>query len=95
MRELLPLLQPELSKAKIELKQEFLADPVIRADAAQLKQVLINLVKNAADALGASGTITFRTRTETQGRGPHATTHAVLEVQDTGPVSRRSAAATF
>lgn len=85
MRDLLPLLQPELSPSNIALKQEFLADPLIRADSAQLKQVLINLVKNAADAIGADGTVTLRTRTETQGRGPHATTRAVLEVQDTGP----------
>jgi len=85
MRELLPLLQPELSQSNIELKQEFLADPLIWADASQLKQVLINLVKNAADAVGHNGTITLRTRTETRGRGPRATTRAVLEVQDTGP----------
>ena len=85
IRDLLPLLQPELSKSKIELKQEFLADPLIRADAAQLKQVLINLVRNAVDAVGNNGTITLRTRTETKGRGPHATTRAMLEVQDSGP----------
>ena len=48
-------------------------------------KVLINLVKNAADAMGRDGVITLRTRTETLGRGPRATTRAVLEVQDTGP----------
>jgi signal transduction histidine kinase len=85
LRELVPLLQPELRQSNIELNQEVLADPLVRADAAQLKQVLINLVKNAADALGRNGAITLRARTETRGRGPHATTRAVLEVQDTGP----------
>ena len=85
MRELVPLLEPELRQSKIELKQDYLADPLIRADASQLKQVLINLVKNAVDALEGSGTITLRTRTETQGRGLRARTRAVLEVQDTGP----------
>lgn len=85
MRDVLPLLQPELSKSNIELQPEFLADPLIRADASQLKQVLINLVRNAAEAISADGRITLRTRTETQGRGPRATTRAVLEVQDSGP----------
>ena len=84
LRELIPLLQPELQKSRIELKQEVLADPLLHADADQIKQVLINLVKNAADAIGQGGVITLRTRTETHGRGPHATTSALLEVEDTG-----------
>ena len=79
------MLEPELRKSHIELKEEFLADPLIHADPAQLKQVLINLVKNAADAIGADGTITLRTRSETQGAGRRASVRALLEVEDTGP----------
>jgi len=85
MRELVPLLQPELRKSNIVLKEEYLADPQVKADPSQLKQVIINLVKNAADAIGRDGTVTLRTRTETHGRGPLAFTRVVLEVQDTGP----------
>lgn len=84
MRDLVPLLGPELRKSNIALKEDYLADPHIRADVAQLKQVLINLVKNASDAVGKDGTITLRTRVETRRRGPRALTNAILEVSDTG-----------
>ncbi|MBI4327812.1 MAG: hypothetical protein HY674_21480 [Chloroflexi bacterium] len=84
LRELVPLLQPGLRATNIVIKEEYLADPCLRADADQLKQVLINLVKNAADAIAKDGTITLRTRTETRGRGP-AAARAILEVSDSGP----------
>jgi len=85
MRELVPLLQPELRKSGIALKEEYLADPNLKADLSQLKQVIINLVKNAADAIVRDGAITLRTRIETLGRGGAASARAILEVQDTGP----------
>ena len=84
MRELVALLAPELKKSNIALREDYLADPHVKADPAQLKQALINLVRNAADAMGRDGTITLRTRTETR-RGPRPTTTAILEVADTGP----------
>ncbi|HRY50097.1 MAG TPA: ATP-binding protein [Candidatus Paceibacterota bacterium] len=83
-RELARLLAPELEKKAITLKHEFLADPEIQADPQQIKQVLINLVKNAAESIGQNGSITLRTRTKPGrggGRAPHV---AVLEVEDTG-----------
>ncbi len=85
MRALLPLLQPSLRGTKVQIKEEFMADPHIRADAGQLKQVLINLVKNAAEAMPNGGTVTLRTRTERRGRGARADNVAVIEVADTGP----------
>lgn len=85
LRELVPLLQPVLREFNIVLKEEYLAEPCLRADAGQLKQVLINLVKNAADAIGKDGTITLRTRTEPRGLGPGADARVLLEVSDTGP----------
>lgn len=84
-RELEGLFRPALTKANIELKKEFLADPHIQADPAQLKQVLINLVQNAAESMGRDGTITLRTRTKKRHRATHLGTVAVLEVEDTGP----------
>jgi signal transduction histidine kinase len=50
-----------------------------------LKQVLINLVQNAAESMGRDGTITLRTRTQKRHRATHPATVAVLEVEDTGP----------
>jgi signal transduction histidine kinase len=86
MRELVPLLAPELKRSNLTLREDYLANPHVQADPGQLKQVLINLVKNAADAMGRDGVITLRTRTERRGLGPRASHHvAVLEVSDTGP----------
>ena len=84
LRELLDLFRPQLEKHAIELKCEFLADPRIHADPGQLKQVLINLLKNAAEGIGRDGTITLRTRTKPSRLGIHSTHVAVLEVEDTG-----------
>ena len=85
LRELLPLLQPSLRNSNVQLREDFLSDPHIKADAAQLKQVLINLVKNAAEAMLDGGTVTLRTRTERRGLGPRAASVVLLEVADTGP----------
>jgi signal transduction histidine kinase len=85
LREIAPLLAPELRASGIRLEEEFLADPLVRADIQQLKQVLIHLVRNAADAIGRDGIITLRTRVETRGRGSRARDCAVIEVADDGP----------
>jgi signal transduction histidine kinase len=84
-RELADLFQPELAKNDIELRCEFLADPRLEADPQQLKQVLINLLKNAAESVGQHGAITLRTRTKAARRGARTLHVAVLEIEDTGP----------
>lgn len=69
--------------------------PVVRADATQLRQALMNLVSNASDALGgAAGVITIRTRVASLSRrelagfqgGPELQegAYASIEVSDTG-----------
>lgn len=83
-RDLEALFRPALTKAGIELKKEFLADPNIQADPAQLKQVLINLVQNAAESIGRDGVITLRTLVEKRHQLRRQATFAVLEVVDTG-----------
>jgi two-component system nitrogen regulation sensor histidine kinase GlnL len=63
--------------------------PEIWADEAQLRQVFLNLVKNALDAMERSGTLTLATRMETdfhvrnpaQPRGQFLS----VEIEDTGP----------
>ena len=83
-RDLDGLIRPALSAANIQLKSEFLADPLIKADSAQLRQVLINLVQNAGESIVRDGTITLRTRTETRRSLFTSMAVAVLEVEDTG-----------
>lgn len=82
----LRLIQNDVPK-QIAVKEELAADlPRVNADAEQLKQVLINLVQNAVQALGEKeGAITLRTlRPERFGdfRSPEM---VELHVSDTGP----------
>ncbi len=56
----------------------------VRADSGHLKQVLINLVRNAADAIVGAGTVTLRAREARASLGGRETDAVVLEVSDTG-----------
>jgi signal transduction histidine kinase len=51
LREICELLQPELERRAIEVSWEAAPDLELQADRQQLKQVLINLVKNAAEEI--------------------------------------------
>ncbi|MGO8676958.1 MAG: sensor histidine kinase [Limisphaerales bacterium] len=78
------LLGAQLEKAAIELKAEPADAAWVRADAQQIKQVLINLVQNAADSIGRNGVITLRAR-DGSGFGPEGGPETVsLEVADNG-----------
>lgn len=63
--------------------------PEVWADEAQLRQVFLNLVKNALEAMGRVGTLTITTRMETDfhvrnlGRGGGK--FLWIEIEDTGP----------
>ena len=53
---------PQLEKNRIQLILEPSPPLSIQVDPAQMKQVLINLVQNAADSIGQDGAITLRAR---------------------------------
>ena len=56
------LLQPELDNRGLEVKQKLAQQlPKVPADATQLQQVLVNLIKNAMQAMTRSGTLTLQT----------------------------------
>jgi two-component system sensor histidine kinase HydH len=59
----------------------------VRADAEQLRQVLINLVRNASQAMGASGTIYVSTKNRTlrSRTAGDPTTVVEIAVRDEGP----------
>ena len=83
LQEVVSLLKPQLAKSRIELTLEE-SDPLwIRADTQQIKQVMINLIQNAAESIQQDGAITLRVRQE---RAParHREGMAALEVSDTG-----------
>jgi len=95
VEEMAHLLEVSISK-KILLRYDFADDlPAIEADAAQIRQIVMNLITNASDAIGdRSGVITIATGVMDVTRGYLAETvlpedlpegpYAFLEVRDTG-----------
>jgi len=78
VEEVLRLVRFELQRQAIQLETEFDELPLVSADPGKLKQVVINLVMNAAQAMQGEGTVTLRTRRDSEGA-------VELEVSDTGP----------
>jgi signal transduction histidine kinase len=78
------LMSAGLEDRAVKLVVELHPDLFIRADSGHLKQVLINLVGNAADAIEGHGTITLRAHTARVQFGGRETDATVLEVSDTG-----------
>src|ERR1017187_1329604 len=75
---------PQFAAADIQLVLEASAPMRIHVDAAQIKQVLINLVQNAADAIGRNGKVTLRARHDRKRLANGETDVVILEVADTG-----------
>ena len=74
------LLAPGLRRQEISLELEFAAgDLIAKFDAAKIRQVLINLVQNAADAIGEKGEIKLSVMRCPDGTG------AIFVVEDDGP----------
>jgi len=84
LREVQTFLAPQLAKSGIQLVLGELHPWQIQADAAQIKQVLINLVQNAVDSIGRDGTITLRARQDRKWLNGEERDVVVLEVADTG-----------
>lgn len=84
LREVAALLAPELAKHHLRLEIEAGPPLAVAADPDQLKQVLINLVRNAADATGQHGTIKLRARAARRPLAGQERDAVVLEVEDHG-----------
>ena len=76
LAELLDFHAEELAAARVSVERRFGDAPPVQADPALLRQVFVNLVKNAREAMPEGGALLVATRTE--GR------EAVVEVRDTG-----------
>ena len=75
---------PQLEKNRIQMNLEPASPMYVNVDPAQMKQVLINLVQNAAESIGQNGAITLRAR---QSRKPLLNgekSTVILEVADSG-----------
>jgi signal transduction histidine kinase len=84
IREARQLLEPELAKKGILLSEEIGTAAQIRIDPQQIKQVLINLIQNAADSIEANGRITLRARLDTKRLNDGLQEVVILEVSDNG-----------
>ncbi len=77
VRTTVDLLRPELENRRLQVREELMRSlPQARFDAVQIKQVLVNLVKNAMQAMSPEGVLTLAT-----GAGPDA---VWVSVSDTG-----------
>ena len=79
VREVSALLQPSLAHRKIDLACELDRLPPAAVDPDQVKQVLLNLVNNAADALPGGG------RIRVSARGGDGADAVRVTVEDSGP----------
>jgi len=84
LQEVQALLGPALAKNNIQLLLEDSTPLPVKVDGEQMKQVLINLVQNAADSIGRDGAITLRSRPDRKSLGQRETDVVILEVADTG-----------
>jgi signal transduction histidine kinase len=84
LREVQALLKPQLEKANVRLAFENSVPASVRIDPAQIKQVLINLVQNAAESITGRGTVTLRARLDTKRLADRLSEVVILEVADTG-----------
>jgi two-component system NtrC family sensor kinase len=78
LRDVLRLVRFELTRNSICLEEFYEEIPLLQADPNKLKQVFINLIMNAAQAMGAGGTLTVRT-------GFVAGEEVEAVISDTGP----------
>jgi signal transduction histidine kinase len=84
LREVRDLMSAQLEKSGIELTVENSTDAIIEGDSNQLKQVLLNLIRNGADSVATQGKIALRVCTERVNLGGRPCHAAVLEVEDNG-----------
>lgn len=84
LREVQTLLAPELAKAGTQLVLAEAPALPVKADEEQVKQVLINLVRNAAEAIDRNGVVKLRARSGSRSIGGTERRVVVLEVEDNG-----------
>lgn len=77
-------LAPALAKTAVRLVREPGGSWPVRADPEQMKQVLINLVRNGVDSVSGAGTVTLRARRDRRRLAGEDSEVVVLEVADTG-----------
>lgn len=84
LREVHDLLAPQCEKNAIQLKLDIQTSETFEADPQQLKQVLINLVQNAAESIAQNGQIILRARSSMARVSGRYRPVVILETEDNG-----------
>jgi len=84
LREVQTLMGPLLDKSNVKLVVDEVVSAQIKIDPQQIKQVLINLIQNAADSIGKNGTVTLRARLDEKRLNDEPVSVVILEIHDTG-----------
>jgi len=79
------LMAPQLKPLRLSLECQSQDQAQSQGEPQQLKQVLINLVQNAAEAIVQDGTIRLRVRAGKARLNGKKTVAVLIEVEDTGP----------
>lgn len=84
LKDVQKLMGVPLEKHRIVLKLGEVADARVLADSQQIKQVLINLVQNAAESIEQNGCVTLSARTSSSRLRGEVRSVVIIEVSDTG-----------
>jgi signal transduction histidine kinase len=79
------LMSPQLERKAVRLEVQLPARTRFYGDQQQLKQVLVNLVQNAAESMDRGGEVILRAREERVPFKGALTSAAIIEVEDNGP----------
>lgn len=77
IEEVLNFIEPEAERQNIQLIRNIEPLPKVKIDSAQIKQMLINLIINANQAMEDGGKLTVSARLSGN--------HIIIEIEDTGP----------
>lgn len=84
LEEVARLMRPQLEESGVNLKVSDHNGVWLRVDFQQIKQVLINLIRNAAESIEGEGTVTLRAYTDAAPLAGKRLAVSVVEVADTG-----------
>jgi signal transduction histidine kinase len=85
LREVAELVAPLCQQVGVRLEWQDEAHETAQLDPNQIKQVMLNLIKNACESVDHDGTITLRARVASMPVRNKAVPSLVLEVEDNGP----------
>jgi signal transduction histidine kinase len=84
LREVAALLAPQLALRGVQLLLPEASSLPVYADPQKIKQVLINLIQNAGEAITDQGVIKLRAETARRRLGPKVVDVVVIEIEDNG-----------